>query len=128
MASEKSGVVRAGGTEMWAEGDIIHFKNIKEIITIADMKERDQPANELAQAFEGKAKVLIEMGNLKSMKRDARTHAGQSMTADRCAKVAMVFRNPVQRLIVSFFLGLQKFEVPTKVFDNVENAESWLKE
>ena len=128
MASENSGVARVGGTEMWVEGDIIHVKVFKEKITIDDVKESVQSSAELAQTFEGKAKVLVDGGALKSIERDARIYIAQTMTADKYAKAAGVPRNPVQRLIASFALGLQKVEIPAKVFGNMEEAEKWLKE
>ena len=113
---------------MWVEGDIVHIKVFKEKYTIDDMKETYQSFDELAQTFEGKAKILLDLGDLKSIERDARTYGAQAITADKYAKVAGVPRNPVQRLIASFFLGLQKLEVPAKIFGNVEEAEKWLKE
>lgn len=128
MASKKSGVIKAGGAEIWVEDGIIHIRDCKEKYTIEDVKEQFQSLDELAQAFEGKAKVLVEMGALKSIERDARIYMVQVITADKYAKGAGVFRNPVQRFIASFALGLQKLEIPVNIFGDIKEAETWLKE
>ena len=43
-------------------------------------------------------------------------------------KTALIVRNPVTRVIGSFFMGINKPVKPTKMFGNVEDAKKWLKE
>jgi hypothetical protein len=40
--------------------------------------------------------------------------------------VALIVTNPLARAIASFFLGLTRPAVPTKLFESVEDAASWV--
>ncbi len=40
---------------------------------------------------------------------------------------ALVVGNPLSRALGSFFVGLNRPRVPTKLFDSVENGVQWLK-
>ena len=40
---------------------------------------------------------------------------------------ALVVGNPLSRALGSFFIGLNRPRVPTKLFDSVENGVQWLK-
>jgi hypothetical protein len=41
--------------------------------------------------------------------------------------VALVVGNPLTRAIGSFFMGLSKPEIDTKMFDSIESAVAWLR-
>lgn len=42
--------------------------------------------------------------------------------------VAMVVTNPFQKLLASFFMGLNKVPLPSKVFSNEQQATEWIQE
>ncbi|MBU4173536.1 MAG: hypothetical protein KJ686_01325 [Actinobacteria bacterium] len=113
---------------MWLEGDIIKLVLKKERITLEDAKQLSRHRDELAQRVEGKAKVLADAGTNDKVDRDARVLVKESLSPEKYGKVAMVFNNPVQRLVNSFFLGLQRLNVTARAFGGTEDAEVWLKE
>ena len=127
-APEKSEVVRTSAGDVWLEGDIIKLVLKKERITLEDAKQVVQHRDELAQRVKGKANLIADPGTVDEIDRDARVFIKESFSPEIYGKVALVFNNPVQRVITSFFLGLQRLNVPARAFGRAEDAEEWLKE
>jgi hypothetical protein len=43
-------------------------------------------------------------------------------------KIATIVENPVTRIIVSFYMGINKMPIPMKMFKRVDDAVKWLVE
>lgn len=71
--------------------------------------------------------VLIDLGNLKMVRRDARQLVAQMLKPDYNKKLAAVYRNPAQRVAASFFLGFNKLTVPAILVSDRGEALGWLK-
>ncbi|MGK5088175.1 STAS/SEC14 domain-containing protein [Bdellovibrionota bacterium FG-2] len=75
-----------------------------------------------------KRPLLVRMGSMKSMSRDARSYLGGPEAAKNVYATALVIGSPIGRVIGNFFLGLNKTIYPTRLFTSEEDAISWLKE
>ena len=69
--------------------------------------------------------MLSDIRNLRSQSREARALYAASPIA---TAVALIVPNPVSRVIGSFYLGLNKPSVPTKLFKSEAEARVWLAE
>jgi len=106
MDAEKGEVVITSDSELWLDCGIVHVRYTEDRITIDDMKEHMQVAIEFANRVEGKATILEDLASVKSIERDARVYGSQIETT-QFTKFALVFNNPVQRLMATFATGLQ---------------------
>ena len=74
------------------------------------------------------APCLVLMGETRGIERDARTYfAHHDDNARVTTLAALVIGSPVSRVIGNFFIGLSKPKFPTRLFNDVEEAETWLK-
>lgn len=129
MVAEKSEVVKTTGADVWLEDDIVWVRYTKDKISLNDMKENIKAADEFARATGIPVPVLIDMGGeTTTVERAARKVVVQSIDPELYCKGALVFHNPVQRAVASFFLGLSRAKAETKAFSSVEEAKRWLKE
>lgn len=72
--------------------------------------------------------VLIDYRPMKSMERGARTfYAGPEATRAMSA-VALIVDSPLSRIIGTFFMGLNKSSVPTRLFTSETEALAWLRQ
>ena len=69
---------------------------------------------------------LVIMSNMLSQDAEAR-RAYQQMDTNLFFAGALVVESALSRALGSFFVGLTRPAVPTKLFDTVENAIEWLK-
>jgi hypothetical protein len=69
--------------------------------------------------------VVVLLGALTSQDAEARRIYAAGMHPDRFFAVSLVVTNPISRAIGSFFLGLSKPPVPTKMFGDLEKAIAW---
>lgn len=71
--------------------------------------------------------ILIDARGIKSMSREARDHFSTRGRDSKTNSFGIVIKSPLSRVIGNFFLGINKPTVPTKLFDNEEDAIEWLK-
>lgn len=71
--------------------------------------------------------LLIDSRDIKSMDREARNQFSTNNRETRINSFAVIVRSPLSRVIGNFFMGLNKPQVPAKLFDNEEEALAWLK-
>jgi hypothetical protein len=71
--------------------------------------------------------ILIDSRGIKSMSREAREHFSTRGRDSKTNAFGIVIKSPLSRVIGNFFLGLNKPAVPTRLFDNEEDALEWLK-
>jgi signal transduction histidine kinase len=70
--------------------------------------------------------VLLDFGDLEAIDRDAREFAAVILSPRWNKEVACVCHNPVQRVIASFFKGLNKIRVPLAITGTKEEGIAWL--
>lgn len=124
---EKEEIITKSG-KVWIEDGIIRSKvSIKDEYTIEHAMEDAEAFRKLAEKIADKKLLLVEPGNI--FKISLKTRSYQATEGPKIVnKLAMVVDNPVARVIASFFLGLSKMAIPTKIFDTVAEAVKWLKE
>jgi hypothetical protein len=84
--------------------------------------------NELLQG-NGPAPLLVVAGGLKGQAADARQFLTQSdEVAAAVARVAVVMRTPVSRVLAAVFGRLDKPRMPVSYFGDEEGALAWLRE
>lgn len=71
--------------------------------------------------------ALICLRQIKSMNREARQYYSGPESAKLFVAAALLIDSPVARVIGSFFLGLNKSSIPTRVFSSETEAIDWLR-
>jgi len=75
----------------------------------------------------GSNPVLVDLGEMKSLSKQARHHLSRDPEhAATFVAAAIVANNPLATLIANFFLGINKPIKPTKLFDSRQKALAWL--
>jgi hypothetical protein len=69
--------------------------------------------------------VVVLLGALMSQDAEARRIYAAGMRTDRFYAASLVVTSPISRAIGSFFLGLSRPSVPTKIFGDLEKAVAW---
>ena len=69
--------------------------------------------------------VIVLLGSLMSQDADARRIYAAAMNHRHFFAASLVVTNPISRAIGSFFLGLSRPSVPTKIFGDLEKAIAW---
>jgi hypothetical protein len=72
--------------------------------------------------------LLIDARNIKYMEREARKHFSTNGRETKITSFAVMVKSPLSRVIGNFFMGLNKPEVPARLFDDELEALKWLKE
>ncbi|MBZ5557557.1 MAG: hypothetical protein LAO77_09830 [Acidobacteriia bacterium] len=70
--------------------------------------------------------VVVMMSSLVSQDGDARRVYAAGMDPKVFFAAALVVTNPLARAIGSFFLGLTRPGVPTRLFESIESALAWV--
>lgn len=71
--------------------------------------------------------VVVVMSSLTSQDADARRIYAEGMNPQLFFGAALVVGNPLARAIGSFFMGLSRPNVDTRLFDTVDAATAWLR-
>ena len=94
-------------------------------ITLNHAVENSKAVNSLF--FDKKFPILIDSRGIRSMTRDAREYfSTRGRDTNTCA-FGIVIKSPLSRAVGNFFLGINKPAVPSRLFDNEDNAIEWLK-
>lgn len=94
-------------------------------ITLKDALENTEAVTSLY--VDRKFPILIDSRGIKSMSREAREHFSTRGRDSKTNSFGIVIKSPLSRAVGNFFLGLNKPAVPTRLFDNEEDAIKWLK-
>ena len=70
--------------------------------------------------------VIVVLDSLTSQDSEARRIYASGMQPALFYAVALIVTNPLARAIGSFFLGLTRPAVPTRLFESVEDAAAWV--
>jgi hypothetical protein len=90
----------------------------------------DARANIAAAAYlagSRKVPVLVDMANIRTMSREARSYIGGEDAARFTSAVALLVGSPVSKVVGNFFLGLNRTPFPARLFTSESEAVSWLK-
>ena len=73
-----------------------------------------------------KCAVVVIISNLLSQDAATRRVYTEGINSSLFFGVGLVVGNPLARAIGSFFMGLSRPEIPTKMFTSIESAVEWL--
>jgi hypothetical protein len=93
-----------------------------------DLEEAREWVRLIGVAAEGKPRpVLVDLGGMKSMTREARLHMGSAESTGFISAGALIVASPLARAIGTFFTGFNKSVRPTKLFADEATATVWLR-
>lgn len=72
--------------------------------------------------------VMVDMSKMRRIDRDARLYYGSEAPRRYSSAQALIAGSPVSRMIGNFVLGVQRYEMPIKLFGSEEKALEWLRE
>ena len=72
-------------------------------------------------------RLLIDVTHIKSISREAREVYANEGNEKRVIAVALLTRSTVGRIVGNFFIGFNRPQVPTKLFEDELKAREWLK-
>lgn len=125
MPTGETSLIETGVGEIWGEPGIVCVRITHERLTVPMLKALIDFVRE-AEAFEP-VPVLLDLGVLECIDKDAREFASAILTPRWNKEIACVCHNPVQRVIASFFRGLNKIMVPIAITVSIEDAVAWLR-
>jgi hypothetical protein len=97
-------------------------------LAVIDIKEALENSITVNGFYKGKKfPLLVDSRNVKSMSREARSYFSTNGRETKINSFAVLVKSPLSRVIGNFFMGLNKPEVPAKLFDNEDKAIEWLK-
>jgi hypothetical protein len=95
------------------------------IISLPEAKENSAAVNGFF--VDKKYPLLIDARQVKQMSVEARKHFSTNGRDTKINAFAVIVKSPLSRVIGNFFMGLNKPQVPAKLFDNETEAIDWLK-
>jgi hypothetical protein len=72
--------------------------------------------------------LLVDARKLRSFARDARQFFASEEVSRVTLAFALIVDTPVSRVLGNFYLGLNKPQLPTRLFTDEDKALEWLKE
>lgn len=95
------------------------------IITIKEAMENSVAVN--SYFTDKKYPLLVDARQVKSMEKEARSYFSTNGRTTKINSMAIMVKSPLSRIIGNFFMGLNKPEVPARLFDEEDLAVEWLK-
>lgn len=93
-------------------------------VTLPDAQENSIAVNSF---YEGsKYPLLVDSRGIKSISREARNQFSIKGRKTNVTCFAIIIDSPLSRVIGNFFMGINKPEIPMCLFDDEEEALSWL--
>ena len=115
---------RTKNSEMWVEGDILMMR-MSGNISDEEMEEIAKTDMELVRKF--KPKYVLVDSDVMKISFGARRLAS-SIQLGPIRKIAMICKNPVTKIIASFFLKKYRLSTPVRIFSSAEDAKEWFRE
>jgi hypothetical protein len=108
------------------EDDIVRAK-VKDnaIIQLKDAQEMTETLLRITP--DGSRPVLINLSRINYITKEARDHFKGGKRQPTAPAVALIAKTSLSVLIGNFYLGLNKPDIPTKIFSDEKSAEKWLK-
>ncbi len=92
---------------------------------LADAQEAIAAIRQLAG--DRKRPLVVDISDLRTMTREARAYFTHPDHGEFLNAVALVVRSLLSRAIGNFFLGLNRPAVPTRLFNDEEEALAWVR-
>lgn len=112
----------------WMDKDGIARTKVKPHIDITLNHALENTEAVSALNIDKKFPILIDARGIKSMSREAREHFSGNGREVSTIAFGIIIKSPLSRVIGNFFLGVNKPSVPTRLFDNEQDAVDWLKQ
>ncbi len=96
----------------------------------ADITIKEAMENSIAVSSFYKGKkfpLLVDARDVRSMAKEARKHFSTNGRETKITSMAIMVKSPLSRIIGNFFMGLNKPEIPARLFDDENIAVEWLK-
>jgi hypothetical protein len=122
VAGERDVKLRTG--RFWRDGDVLWgkcFEGAEE--TLDDAKE--QVAAQRAMLDDGPLPFIMDIRGVRSLARESRMYFASAESAQVFRATALIVASPLSRAIGNFFLGLNKAQMPTRLFTSEEDALAW---
>jgi hypothetical protein len=113
--------------KLWIEDGVIHACMTAKEFDLEMAKETTDVGNQMISET-GIDLLIIDRGECKKISKEARKHMESISENPAARKIVFLVKNPVTRVLGSFFIGIQNPKVPTKMFGKKEDAIKWLKE
>ncbi|MGV3631594.1 MAG: STAS/SEC14 domain-containing protein [Bacteroidota bacterium] len=94
-------------------------------VGVKEARENSAAVNSLSVNGD-KFPLLIDARGIKSMTREARNQFSVRGRETSTTSFAIIIDSPLSRVIGNFFMGINKPAVPTRLFENEEEAIKWL--
>lgn len=121
-------MTKTGVGRVMVKDDIVRLWIDVEELTVENFMSHFSTVSRLAEEMSsGPLPVMIDLGKLRTVKRDAREFVALMLKPDFNEKIAAVYHNPAQHIVASFFFGFNKLEIPVVLVDDAEEALRWLK-
>jgi hypothetical protein len=125
MNRPEKGVAETRVYYTWMGDDGVARTQVKKgsEVVLEDARENSRVVNGL----EGPERypLLIDAREIKSITKEARDHFSLRGRESRVTCFAILIDSPLSRIIGNFFMGLNKPRVPTRLFNDEEQALTW---
>lgn len=92
-----------------------------------DLKAAQQNTRMVETFYQNKQyPILIDSNKVKYITREARSHFSTKNRQSVINSMAIIVKSPISRVIGNFFMGLNKPNIPAKLFENESSAVAWL--
>ena len=112
----------------WMGKDGIARTKVKPLAEVT-LKEAQENSKAVNSFYTGKKyPLLIDSRNIKSITKEARDHFSIQNRDTNITSFAVLIYSPLSRIIGNFFMGLNKPNIPAKLFNNEKDAIEWLQQ
>lgn len=112
----------------WMGSDGVVRTCVKKDIEIT-LEHAIENTHAVSSFFKGKKyPILIDSRGIRSMSYEARKHFSVRGRDTKTNAFGIVIGSSISRVLGNFYLGINKPAVPTKLFDNEDEALEWLKQ
>lgn len=122
-----SEVIEIRTQEIWLSDEGIVHAKLKPHVEV-DRSDAEEAVRAIGSLCNSKKRpVFVDMTSIKFMSRDARIYFAGPETALVGAAAALLVRSPLAKAIGSFFMGLNRPLLPTRLFTSEAEALAWLR-
>jgi hypothetical protein len=122
----RDGEVKLRTGTFWREAGILRgecFEGAEE--TLEDAKEQIVVQRKM---LDGKPlPFLMDIRRVRSLSRESRAYFAGAESAEVFRATALLVASPLSRAIGNFFLGLNRAQMPTRLFTSEDEALAWLR-
>jgi signal transduction histidine kinase len=127
LATDDFATIRTSIGDLWVEPGVICVRISHRRLDLSIMRDQMEFLRRLdANSPIIPAPILLDLGELEFIDRDAREYAAALMSPRWVGSLAILCNNPVQEVIASFFQGLDNMRVPLTITAGKDEAVSAL--